>query len=353
MYLYKSIRFLAIIMLLLTNCANENNKRNTEIPTSNYKYEFFQLNPGKANIDSYNKDYIDISTDEKNNIFLLDIKKNRLRKFNKNGAFLQEFGQTGQDKKSLLNPSEIEIDNSGNIYVLDWGNKRIVKLNNHLKYLNSFSINEFKYYEPPTLSVSEQANIVLCFPKINGTLIHILDQKGKKIKEFGEVETFENPPFEGPSEVATWVMNKANIINRGNKFYVFYVARPLMRIYNQDGKLIKETAIQGNEIARLKQDNKERKDEHAATNDNKQAYKWTQFYTDALKIDDNNFLLFLPTKLGAIYMLNSKGKTIEKFKSKEMMQAPLQTREYTSINNNIYVGLDRGNNSLHKFYLKF
>lgn len=349
MIYFKKLITLAFFLFLLS-CTNSKDETN-EIQVSHYTFSSIYIHEDDTNSTFYKLGYTDIAVSKEDKIFILDERNNTIKKIDLNGNVLEKFGGTGQNKKSLLNPTEIEVSKSGKVYILDWGNKRVMILNEQLKFINSFSINKFSYYIAPTLSVLAEDKLALAFPKINQPLIHILDSEGNSLLKFGNVQPFENPPFEGRSKVATIIMNKAKVISFNNKFYVFYQARPLLKIFNEKGSLIRSVTIQGDEISRLVKQDEERKERHAATNDNKYAYKWTRFYTDVLLTEKGNFLYFLPTKFGSIFLINNKGNTIKRYASKKMTKALLHLTEYALINKNIAIGLETKYNNLYKLYL--
>lgn len=60
-----------------------------------------------------------VKTDTYNNIYVLDMEKNCVNKFNKNGKFIKKFGRKGRGPGEFVSPFRFDISHSGKLVILD------------------------------------------------------------------------------------------------------------------------------------------------------------------------------------------------------------------------------------------
>ena len=58
-------------------------------------------------------------------VYITDVRKNRVQVFDLNGKLVREFGKTGRGNGEFLAPNAITADNEGTVYVTDTGNQRV------------------------------------------------------------------------------------------------------------------------------------------------------------------------------------------------------------------------------------
>ncbi|GAF87739.1 unnamed protein product, partial [marine sediment metagenome] len=78
----------------------------------------------------------DIEVDEHGNIYVLDSVSSKVKKYNKFGDYVLEFGHSGQGPGEFGFPEAMVLDSSSNIYVLDSPEVKIFDENG--KYKSSF-----------------------------------------------------------------------------------------------------------------------------------------------------------------------------------------------------------------------
>ena len=59
--------------------------------------------------------------------YLFVVDGNRVKKFTKDGIFINSFGRTGKCNGEFKSPQGITIDSEGYIYIADTGNHRVQK----------------------------------------------------------------------------------------------------------------------------------------------------------------------------------------------------------------------------------
>lgn len=60
-----------------------------------------------------------ITTDNKGNIYVVDILNARVQKFNPDGKYLDTYGEPGDTAGALARPKDVAVDSQGNVYVSD------------------------------------------------------------------------------------------------------------------------------------------------------------------------------------------------------------------------------------------
>ena len=86
------------------------------------------------------KRLIDIATDHKNNIYVLDSKLKTIYLFSENGKFLRKIGRSGQGPGEFMYPRSLYIDNNKNINVLD--SQKIHIYNSEYKLIRTVNISQ-------------------------------------------------------------------------------------------------------------------------------------------------------------------------------------------------------------------
>ena len=81
--------------------------------------------PGIKSETSTAQNFIDVTVDDDQNMFIIDSVYGRIYEYDEWGRNLFVFGSVGEGKGQLSNPSSLEIDNEGNIYVLNKKNGTI------------------------------------------------------------------------------------------------------------------------------------------------------------------------------------------------------------------------------------
>ena len=139
------------------------------------KYRFFQISR--------------IIVDEDENIFALDVRKNQIFKFNKEGIYINSFGRRGQGPGEFERPVNLFINKPQQIFVSDA--RKIHVFNNSGEYVKGLSINhDFAHF-----FVDNQDNIIAVSHVIteDGTKKSIVkyDNMGKETQKLADFETVQ------------------------------------------------------------------------------------------------------------------------------------------------------------------
>jgi len=154
------------------------------------KIEFIQEIGG---IDVKDKSYVmseikDLFRDKKGNLFIIDFGNHTIKKFDKDGKFIKNYGRKGQGPGEFLFPTSINVDHDENIYVLDYLVRKIIILNSYGEEIKRFTLNNF--YESFRLFSENNLILMISDNRASGkeeiTLFSIFNCDGKILKAFAK-----------------------------------------------------------------------------------------------------------------------------------------------------------------------
>src|SRR6266699_593131 len=100
-----------------------------------------RVSPPRPAVDGMFRQPTDVTWDTEGNIFISDGYINsRVAKFDKNGAWVKQWGDRGTKPGEFNTPHSIAADAKGNIYVADRGNRRIQVFDGEGAFLREFTI---------------------------------------------------------------------------------------------------------------------------------------------------------------------------------------------------------------------
>jgi len=156
--------------------------------------------------------------------------------FSDKGKYKRKFGQPGQGPGDILTPHYMNIDKEGNIYIFEWGNRRLSIFSSEGKYINSFRIPNV---DPETrFCISKDKEIVMNLPK-RGYYFTVFSWEGEIIKDFGKITKYiKNKPNKLYRNIE-FAYGHPIVDNLGN-YYIFLKYLPMVKVFDQSGKLLKE-----------------------------------------------------------------------------------------------------------------
>ena len=126
----------------------------------------------------------DIEVDKLGNIYVLDSISSKIKKYNKHGEYVLDFGRSGQGPGEFGFPESMVLDSERQIYILD---SPIVKIFNEFgDYIREFN-SKFLGID---IALDDNENLILLGPK-EGKIFHIFDRTGDFLFSFGS--TFDIP----------------------------------------------------------------------------------------------------------------------------------------------------------------
>jgi hypothetical protein len=157
-----------------------------------------------AQSDVFNRP-MDVAWDSAGNIFVADGMGNaRVAKFDSKGVFVKSWGSRGADPGMFGTVTAIAVDAQGNVYAADGGNKRIQVFDNN----GAFKAQITGIGTPSALCMTPGPNQVLYSSnsnppedfdsggeiyklKLDGTIVGKFGRAGKRLKEFGAVNSID------------------------------------------------------------------------------------------------------------------------------------------------------------------
>lgn len=128
-----------------------------------------------------------IKLDNFGNMYISDIKRDIVQKFDKNGNHKLTFGGTGVKEGKFAGPEGIAIDRYDNIYVVDTGNCRVQKFSSDGKFLMKFGQRGSlpgQFLRPTGITIDKQGDL------------YVSDHLQNKIQKFDEDGNFIDYQFE-------------------------------------------------------------------------------------------------------------------------------------------------------------
>jgi DNA-binding beta-propeller fold protein YncE len=114
---------------------------------------------------------IHIALDSQDNVYVIDLLRNHVKKFNDTGEVSQSFAQSqlglglpGNDEGELDSPLGITIDSADQVYIVDFDNKRIQQFTTQGEYVNQWNEKNCKkdgefFGQPSSITVDEQGHL--------------------------------------------------------------------------------------------------------------------------------------------------------------------------------------------------
>jgi len=143
-----------------------------------------------------------VAVDGSGNIYVTDFVQQFVQKFDSNGAFILRFGTLGTGDGQFMGPDGVAVDGSGNVYVSDSITNRIQKFDSNGAFIFGFGSagsGRGRFNQPVALTVDGSGNIYVADRSNN--LIQKFDSTGAFLFQFGDVP-LQDGRFIGPVGVA-------------------------------------------------------------------------------------------------------------------------------------------------------
>jgi len=129
------------------------------------------------------EDYIfgliaDVKIDSLGNIYILDVKMNRVVKYDHDGRFILRFGEQGVGPGEFEDPRAIALDSTGRVYVLDF--RKVIIFDEGGRFIESFSFD----FMGVDIALNDKGNLLILGARDN-QLINVYNREGKHLNSFG------------------------------------------------------------------------------------------------------------------------------------------------------------------------
>ena len=158
-------------------------------------------------------------------IYIANTKRDKIFKYDNNGNYITNIGNTGISNGPLLGPSSLYADNGGRLYVSDTGNNRIVVFDVNGNYLDSFGKmgeNEGEFFSP--------AGIV-----VDNNYIYVADMGNKRVQKFdlngNYISTIKHDLFNEPRGLS-FASDGNLFIADGSRVYYYDINNDIFTLFN-------------------------------------------------------------------------------------------------------------------------
>ena len=187
---------------------------------------------------------IDIATDSKNNIYVLDNKEKSIYLFNEKGTFLRRIGRAGQGPGEFGRPSSIYVDSGDLIYVLDEANRRIEIFDKNCNYVKSIRIIDFPSGDEKRIVVDHEQNIYIAgyLPDVNSILAKY-SSRGELLKSYAlPIVEYKGVAFAAPEQrmINEYLAGGSVCVDDENRLYASYRWPYIIKIISEDGREIRD-----------------------------------------------------------------------------------------------------------------
>lgn len=180
----------------------------------------------------------DIARDTKGNLYVLDLEKCRVQKFDPEGRYLATIGGKGQGPGEFEFPVSLHIDAQGFIYVAQPTHGTFVSiLASDGKEIKRIKLpNMFDY-----VHITHAGNIIMPAPPVKrdkwdtiaqSPLIYIFDSEGNLINSFGKLHDYGNP------ELTYWGNSIDITIDSDDNILVMFAEQNRIEKYTPEGEII-------------------------------------------------------------------------------------------------------------------
>ena len=156
-----------------------------------------------------------LATNDSNEIFLSDMKNDRILVLNEKGEFIRSFGQ------HVSYPTGLTCDNTGRIFVSNRGNDKILVFDQNGAYVST--LNEpGSLMEPRGISLDSEGNVIVC--DTGGKCVKIFSPNGNIIRTIGK----------------EWLSKPMGCLCYEGKIFVSDFQKHVIKVYNSKGKFLHE-----------------------------------------------------------------------------------------------------------------
>jgi len=165
--------------------------------------------------------WVGLTTDQENNIYITDLKDNSVKKFGPEGKFIKKTGRKGQGPGEFLTPGPIQFYN-GFLYIGQIQHPGIQVFDTELNYLKSIPLKQ------PLINFQVIENERIAGSMFMGNEIYMYNFKGKKINSISYIQNND------------FMLNAVEFIVGHESLYVCFQWKDIICKFSLTGKKIWE-----------------------------------------------------------------------------------------------------------------
>jgi len=122
----------------------------------------------------------DVKIDSPGNVYVLDVRMNRVAKYDPDGIFILRFGEKGVGPGEFENPRTIALNSSGKVYVLDF--RKVIVFDENGGFIKSFGLD----FMGVDMAINDKGNLVILGAR-SDQLFNVYDSEGDYLHSFGNL----------------------------------------------------------------------------------------------------------------------------------------------------------------------
>jgi len=183
---------------------------------------------------------IDIATDSKNNIYVLDNKENTIYKYSENGKYLRNIGRLGQGPGEFEKPCSIFLNDKDKLFVLDRNKRRIEIFKNEV-YEKTITLKIFPTGNRNTLYIDKNNEIYITgYYNNQNTILAKYSENGEIIRYYSiQIIEHKNALFNKNEQVMiNQYLSGGSICINNNDIYIAHSWPNVIEKIDEKGKNI-------------------------------------------------------------------------------------------------------------------
>ena len=218
-----------LIVLVMSACSGKEEYKPVDIKLE----KDLTIGGSEEDINQDFKFILSANVDEQGNIYILDPNLSVVRKFDKNGQFLWELSQKGQEPGEFMRVVGLAVGQEGKVFIVDQNNRKIMIFSSAGHFVDEFKVIDGY---PIKIAVDSRDFIYVNFLwRLKDFLIQKYSPRGEKITAFCEA---------GFSEEKDRFLREARngiefCVDHQDNVYVSYNRDYKILKYSSSGKLLK------------------------------------------------------------------------------------------------------------------
>ena len=158
-----------------------------------------------------------VATDAAGNVYVADLRNNRIQKFTSDGAYVTEWGSLGSGEGQFLKPQGVATDAAGNVFVTDTGHYRIQRFTSEGGFVTewgSYGNGPGQFVFPTGVATDAASNVYVADTGRDRILKFTSD--GAFIADWGRYDGSVPAEFDSPGDVATDAAGNVFVVDSGN-----------------------------------------------------------------------------------------------------------------------------------------
>ena len=274
-----------------------------------------------------------------NDVWVLDQSAKKLTRYDRELRPVFIVGREGQGPGEFVDPWSVDVTAAGEALVVDPPNRRASIFDSSGRFVVGIQLQVI----PPNRSAFAASNgsIMVAAAKLDGPLVEVRDRSGTVIDTFGTATPFENPPFNGPSQAATSILNPVVVReDESGRRHVIYSNQPRYARYTADDLLEADVELNSPMIDTVRVRGRSSVDAFQKTNKNPMSVSYTSYFSDFALLPDGRLLIVVDRK-PCLILFDPKSGSLTELRENAPADPPLYTTTIAVVGPHRAIGVNR------------